>query len=348
MDDTETLHDAPKKRSSTILRVLLLFIVLIAACFGYMRFFANQRAGGQQVYDNLAVFDTRLQNIENSTLLHEKRIKDLEDATQKLAAAPAASTSAPVASSSAAPATGTPQTAPISATTGDERIAALEKEIASLKAASPLRDNDTLLQSIRLLSAFHRLSDKVIGGKPFAAELTAFEQLTIPDTAPGSPLAILTPYADSGIPTFATLLVTFDQSVDGLNASEAVPPSTADFSERLKYNLTHLIRVHRIDEAQTGNTTDAIVGRAQAHLEHEEVEAAVSEIKSLPENARSNFAAWLDDAQMVTEAPSLVGQIEEQVMQKAFHAENAGQPQASPAAPVSPSFTPLSTESPKL
>jgi hypothetical protein len=313
MDDTEV----PKKRWGSTLRLLLLLVVLVAGFAGYMRYVANQRAGGQQVYDNLAVFDTRLQNLENSIVLHEKRIKDLEDAAQKTGSAP--QSPAPMATAGA----------------GDDRIAALEKEIATLKAASPMQDSDKIVKSIRLLSTFHRLSDRVIGGKPFAAELTAFEEAASPDESAGAPLSTLAPYADGGIPTFATLLVTFDQSIESLNAAEAVPPANAGLWERFKYNLSHIVTVRRIDEAQAGNSADAIVGRAQAHLEREEIEAAVAEIKSLPESVRGNFAGWLDDAQIVTEAPSLVDQIEEQVLQKAFSAQPSVPVQApAPAQPA--------------
>lgn len=343
-----TPPDAKGKRSFPLWRALLFFLLLAAAGSTYMFLAQVQRTGKLQVADN-SVFDTRLQNIENSIVTHENRIKSLEDSTQKLASAASASSS--VSSPPSAPpiniATPTPSVPPVS----DDRIAAMEKEIASLKASGNGRDNESLLQSIRLLTAFHHLSQKVIGGKPFTAELSAFQQLAVADDSPGSPLATLTPYADSGIPTFASLLTAFDQSVEGLNNSEAVPPPGADFSTRLKYNLTHLVRIHRIDEAQSGSTTDAVVGRAQAHLEKEEIEAAVAEIKSLPENARGNFTAWLDDAQMVTEAPSLVDQIEEQVIQKAFHADpaaaaspSAAPPKAAPE-PVSP---PSSPDTPKL
>ncbi len=322
MDNTEL----PEKRRFFTLRAFVLLVLLIGAFAWYERYFTNQRIGGQQVYDNLAVFDARLQNLENSILLHEKRLKEVEDAVQKLAAAPAppAILQPPAASA--------PAIAP-----NDDRIAALEKEIETLKATSDHMDSEKIYKSIRILSAFHRLSDKIMSGKPFATELTAFEEVAAPDESAGSPLSTLAPYADSGIPTFAILLVTFDQSIEGLNNAQAIPPASASLWERFKYNIAHMITIRRIDEVQSGTSPDAIVGRAQAHLEREEIEAAVSEIKSLPENLRTNFASWLDDAQIVTEAPSLVAQIEEQVMQKAFNTQPpAPAPLAPPAQDAAP------------
>jgi len=331
MDNTE----APKKRLLTGLRIVLLFALLVCAFIGYTRWFVNQRVGNQQIYDNLAVFDTRLQNLEKSTVHHEERIKELEETLQKLVSAPPpAALSTPPASSP--PATPTIVKPGTPTSSDDTRITVLENEITSLKASAPTQSAEAVGQAIRLLSAYHRLSDKVLSGKPFAAELSAFEELAKPEESAGSPLASLAPYADSGIPTFATLLVTFDQSVDSLNASLSIPPANAGFWERLMYNLTHLISIRRIDDTQTGSTEQAIVGRAQAHLEREEIEAATAEIKSLPESVRGNFAAWLDDAQMVVEAPSFIDQLEEQVMQKAFHAE--AKPTAQEKLPEHPSI----------
>lgn len=311
---------APSKKSIfSVIRVLLLLALLTLAFVLYARYFNSQRQGGQFITADLSVFDARLQNLENSILLHEKRLKDLEESIQKQANTQQQPTSTPAPSSA-----------------DEERIAVLEKQITQLMAASP-HDNDKIMQSIRILSAFHRLSDKVIGGKPFTTELTSFESIAGPDESAFAPLTTLAPYADSGIPTFATLLVTFDQAVEGANAADAIPPATASFWERFQFNLAHLVTIRRIDDSTAGNSPDAIVSRAQLHLEREEVEAAAAEIKSLPDNVRSNFVAWLDDAQMVIEAPSLINQIEEQVMQKAFHTQpeiSAPLPSPTPTPPL--------------
>jgi len=308
---------------------LLLLLALLAAAIGGAYYVSGQRA--RESAARLDVLETQLKSLEDTTALHENRIKTLEDAPRKQGGTPPPGT--------------TPLAAAPSPPPSEDRIAALEKEIAALKAASP-GDSGRIIQSIRLLSAFHRLSDKVIGGKPFAVELATFEEAAGPDESTALPAA-LAPYADSGIPTFATLLATFDQAADSLNAAQGVPPANAGFWERFKYNLAHLITVRRLDDAQTGSSVDAIVGRAQAHLEREEIEAAAAEIKSLPDSARGNFSAWLDDAETVTQAPSLVDQMEEQVMQKAFHPPAPlSAPAPAPAAPAPPPAPPAETPSP--
>jgi hypothetical protein len=317
----------PRKRLAPILRLVVLFVLLACGFMGYTRYFVNQRLPEQQSNE---MYDARLQNLENTVLQQEKRLSAVEDTAQKLASAP------PPASSSS-PATTSPATA---APTGaeDARITALEQEITALKASAPQQDPEKIRQSILLLSALHHLSDKVLSGKPFAVELAAFQEQMGGDNASGSPLSTLAPYADSGVPTFTTLLGSFDQSVEGLNAAEAVPPENADFWARFKYNLAHLITVRRISDANKGNSISATVGRAQAHLEKGEIEAAMTEIKQLPDSARGNFTAWSDDAQTVLNTPSLIDQLEEQVMRKAFRADSLpATPRSAPdEAPPSP------------
>jgi hypothetical protein len=295
MEDSETLK--PTRRIPW--RAIVLFLLLIGAFAFYARYNITQRATGQQTYD---VFDARLENLDNSIRLHEKRLTELE---QKL----------PIPPQGAVPAEG-------NATATDARIAALEKKLADIKPANPDKpqSSEQVFQAIHLLSAFHHLSEKVVAGKPFASELSAYEEAD-GDAANSPPIVALSPYADNGIPTFAQLLASFDNSLEALGAMEATPPAGATLWQRFVFNLTHLISVRRTDEHQAEHSVDAILSRAQAHLDREEIEAAMMEIKSLPEHERSNFASWLEDARITTEALGLVDAIEEQAMQKAFNAE---------------------------
>ena len=139
-------------------------------------------------------------------------------------------------------------------------------------------------------------------------------------------LSELSPYAENGVPTFAQLLTSFDVALEQVNTMEGMPPPGATLWQRFVYNIKHLVRIRRLNDEQTGNSIDSIISRASAHLDREEIEAAQTEIKSLPDNARGAYAGWLDDAQANSDAPALIDQIEEQVMQKAFHTEAAAMP----------------------
>jgi hypothetical protein len=299
----------------------------------------------------LEVYDARIDNLENTVNAHEKRIAQLEEAKQQSASATPSTPALPQPSPMIpAPSPATPGTAPsVESAQQSDRMDALEKEIASLKAASPLEDRDKLYHSIRLLSSFHRFSSKVLSGKPFAAELSEFEDLYGGDTSLDKPIASLSPYADSGVPGYAVLLSSFDDAMNSLAADQSEPPAGATLWQRIVFNFTHLVTIRRINDAQGGTSVSAILGRAEAHLDVQEIQGAITELNALPESARSHFTTWLEDAQISLQAPDLLDQIEESVMQKAFYTSGAAPassddgtpPAASPqGAPAAPTPTP--------
>ena len=317
-----------KKSISHMRTFLLLFLVGVVMGFTLFYYSTSKHVGRQK--EDYSVTDTRLENIENTVSLHEKRIAKLEEQAAKPVAAPTAAGS---------PAAANDNT--------NEKIASLEKEIKSLKFSAAPQDPEHVAQAITLLSSFHRLSNAIVGGKPFAAELSSFLENFGADTdkSLNDIIAPLSPYADSGIPNSSTLNSVFDEALATMKKNEALPPDNAGFWEKLVFNITHMITIRRIDKSQGGISPDAIIGRADDDLNGEETEAAIAEIKSLPDNVRSNFNAWLEDAQISSIAPSVLDQIEEKVMKKAFSA--SAKPQAAAAVPASaPIAAPKKTATP--
>ncbi len=305
-----------EKKSISHLRTFMIFFliaVILGASYSYYRL---KKHGGRQMVDAI-VFDTRLQNIENAIPIHEKRILKLEDDAKK--------------SVVAAPATGAEAAKPtVDVAQLNDKVAALEKQVAQLKGGGGTLGKDKIYSAITLLSSFHRLSDKVLSGKPFTAELSSFqENFAEPDNkVVTDAVTALTPYSENGVPSVSQLLSSFEDSLDSMKTSESLLPENAGFWQTLLFNLSHMITIRKIDKNQTGNSIDAITGRAEDHLEQQEVEAAIVEVKTLPDNVRGSFAAWIEDAQINTLAPSLMDQIEEQVMKKAF--DGAASPDKTP------------------
>ena len=284
-----------KKTISNLFKLVLSIIVLtiLLAVFAYY----NTQKHYIRFGEDSSVFDVRIQNLDNSVTLHERRLDKLEEKVNQI--------KQPVAVA-----------APVN-NKEYEKIADLEKEIAAIKTTANSQNNEKIYQSIKLLSSFHRLSERVISGRSFVAELSKFQE-NFNDKSLDETIAELSPYADNGVPTSSRLLDTFDDALEQLKVKQSTPPENAGFWERLMFNLSKLVSVHKIDKNQTGNSVDAIVGRALDHLEQEETEAAIAEIKSLPDNERTIFTAWLEDAQIASTVPALIDQIEEQVMQKSF------------------------------
>lgn len=310
MDNSEIEKEIiEEKKSIFYLRAFLFVSVLaVTACFGVFYYSSNKHVGRQMV--EASVFDARLQNIENSVMLHEKRLATLEDEMQKLS---------PIEVKQPSASAETPAAAPPADVTA--RLDALEKEIKAVKAVPVSGSPEQVARAITLLTSFHRLGDNVLSGRPFASELSAFQENygnTDNDKQLSDALNALAPYAAGGVPTVYRLLTSFDKARDSLKVAEPPPAENAGFTAKLLFNLSQMVSIHRIDRAQTGTTPDAAIERAQGDLDNEAVEAAIAEIKSLPEKERSSFETWLEDAQMAAIAPSLVDQIEEKTMKKAF------------------------------
>ena len=202
-----------------------------------------------------------------------------------------------------------------------DRIATLEKQVKALKTSAPPQSAEQVYQAIALLSAFHRLSTNIVSGKSFAAELSAFQEKfgTDTDKSLSDAISAITPYADNGVPTPAALAAAFDDVLASMKNNEAAPEN-ATLWQILLFNLSHMVTVRKIDKTQTGNTVDAVTGRAEDDLYNGALEAAIAEVKTLPDNVRNNYSTWIEDAQITCTVPSIVEQMEEKVMKKAFSA----------------------------
>ncbi|MEI6730096.1 MAG: mitofilin family membrane protein, partial [Pseudomonadota bacterium] len=308
IDEIEQEIIEEKKSISRLKKFVILFFLVTVIISSAFYLSENKHVVRQS--EDSSVFDVRIENIEKGILSQEKRIAKIEEELKNKPKAPII-----------APAP-TPQIAqPNISNEAAERISSIEKDVASIKAANPLRDNKRVMQSIKLLSSFHRLNEKVLSGKAFAGELSAFQE-EFNDNSNKSLknfVGELTVYADSGLPTSMSLLAAFDDSLEQLKVSDAIPPENAGLFDRMIYSVTHLVTIRKIDKNAVGNTNDAIIARAEAFLEQEEVEAAVAEIKSLPDNTRNIFTNFLNDAQISINSGSIMAGIEDEVMKKSFY-----------------------------
>lgn len=327
MTDSDRDEQGDVKKTLSVKRVLMVavpvIVVLAIVLMGRNTATSTSQKPPVKDEERLNVLEIRLQNLENGNALYAERLtkleKELETEKQVLATATAAATTRPAAEGASS--SGASVSPVVAAAPEDtKRLEVLEKELADMKASAPLQDSAHIARSIKLLSAFHRLSDKVLYGKPYAEQLTEFAELIADSSPQNKALADIALSADSGIPTQSSLLTSFDEAVRQLNIAQSVPPAEAGAWDRFLFNMSHIVRVERIDQKQVGKDVDAIVGRALDHLEKGEVEAAYSEINSLPEQALKVFtdAGWLHEAQTAIDTPGVVDQLEEQVMQQVF------------------------------
>ena len=144
--------------------------------------------------------------------------------------------------------------------------------------------------------ALAQLRDAVLSGRPFAAQLAAFRQVTGDNPDVAAAAARLTEGADSGLPTAAALEARFDDIADEvLIASRA---ASEDWLDQTAAKLSSLISLRRTD-GLSGNPVEDAVATLEKQLADRELIAA-SETASkladvLPENARDVFEPWLLD-----------------------------------------------------
>ena len=156
------------------------------------------------------------------------------------------------------------------------------------------RQTDRMSRPSALVIAVSQLRRAVEGGDGFAQQLSVVDQLA--EERPGlrEAVATLQPLADGGVPTQASLRRRFDDVVRQVTA--AAKGRTGDgWMDRVVDQVGSLVTVRRTDMA-TGESIDAIVTRAQAHLAAGDLAAAVQEMRSLPEQVRQTAEPWLADA----------------------------------------------------
>lgn len=342
MSDETVQDDQAPTKSWAKHAVLILVIALIIVTGGFIVSQRKQADIPAKASEALGVYDVKIENVEKGVALYESRIVQLEDGMKALnaqvaelkAGAPAVPVAADHAGTAEPAPEGAAPVAPVDAASQQENVKRLEnveKELVALKASTPAFNADHIAHSIKLLSAFHRLSNNVLAGKAYSDVLSDFEDLIGDSTSQNKPLADLATYADNGVPTLAELLTTFDNAVEQLNTAQAVPPPEAGAWDRFTFNIKNLVRVRRIDEAQTGQDDNAIVGRASANLDKGQIEAAMAEINRLPENAKSNFSGWLEDAQISLDAQGMIDELEEQVMGQVFQPQEHKAPEGTPS-----------------
>jgi hypothetical protein len=171
----------------------------------------------------------------------------------------------------------------------DERLAKLEEALPTLVTELDADAADT--KAATLAIAFANLRAAVSDGRPYAAELSTLAAL-----APGTgDLGSLLDYEDKGMPTMRELTRTFREAKD---AALAAPAADADASlvDRLVASAESLVKIRRVDAEAEGDSPDAVLARAEAQLEQENLAAAVKEVEALQGAQRAAFASWLDQA----------------------------------------------------
>lgn len=177
------------------------------------------------------------------------------------------------------------------------RVAALERATKSLSERTARRPAPTSDRVARGALATAALRAAVERGAPFTAELATVKAFG----ADRGAVAVLAPFAATGIPSAADLAGELSRLAAPLKQASGTRPPAASFLGRIEDNAKNLVHVTAAD-APPGNAPDAVIGRLDADARRTDLAAALADVAHLPPAARSLAAPWVQKVNARNEA----------------------------------------------
>jgi hypothetical protein len=154
-------------------------------------------------------------------------------------------------------------------------------------------------------SAVARIVAAITTGQPFAAEMTQLQANGIQDIPAG-----LAEAAETGVATSANLQDRFPDL-----ARAALAASPADAGGGIGSFLKSQFRARSVTPRE-GNDPDAILSRAEAAVRDGRLADALTEVETLPEDAKSAMSGWIADTQARQAAQDAVDTLSQRLTAK--------------------------------
>ncbi len=184
-----------------------------------------------------------------------------------------------------------------------ERIAAVEKDVAT-KIEAVRNDVAARMDSERradpkdraaaAIGVATRLRYAIESGEPFVADAELLKPLGANDPAIAAIHGELAPLASAGVPTRRDLAAAFPEMARRVLAADVADDS---WWERLLGRLRQLVSIRRVGDDVAGATPEAILARAEAAVNAGAVARAVDELKRLKDPAAAPARDWLARAE---------------------------------------------------
>ncbi|KAB2850580.1 MAG: hypothetical protein F9K44_04420 [Hyphomicrobiaceae bacterium] len=168
----------------------------------------------------------------------------------------------------------------------EKRLGEIDQRLASVVRAETERQ--TSAQRILVALELGNLKRALDAGRPFAQELAQVERV-----AKGKiDLAPLKPQADKGVPTIAALQAKFSDVVAQVLDAEQTSKQ-GSVVDSLLASAKSVVQIRRIGANVEGNTPEAVLARAEAHLKAGNLEQANKEMQSLKPELKAAAKGWL-------------------------------------------------------
>lgn len=175
-----------------------------------------------------------------------------------------------------------------------KELDALKQQVATVSQNVDQR-RDAAIAAQALVLAAGQLRASLAAGQPFQQDLQAVRALGIGDSGVTQPLDAVSAFAAKGIPTQAQLTDRFRPL-----ASEIVRAAErgdgSGWIDQVTGKLATLITVRRQGGGVVGTSPDAIVARAEAAVNENNLAKAVEELSALQGAGAEAAAPWLTDA----------------------------------------------------
>ncbi|MFY9834920.1 MAG: hypothetical protein WAK55_00345 [Xanthobacteraceae bacterium] len=168
------------------------------------------------------------------------------------------------------------------------RIVTLEDTVKTLTAAATEAAPETDDRPARLSVAAEALRATVERGAAYQAELAAVQALGV-DRAATAPLQ---PFAGQGVPSVSALARELTALAAALEGAAEPAATDATFLDRLKANAQKLVRVTPAG-APPGNDPADVIARIRFDAAHGDIDAALADIKQLPDPVKALAGDWI-------------------------------------------------------
>ena len=152
------------------------------------------------------------------------------------------------------------------------------------------------LREEAVVLAVGQLRTALRDSKPFAKEIASVRAITADDHEIAGVLDQLQPLADSGVSTSDDLRTDFSRLAREIVRSAVVGDGSNWWRQAL-YRVESVISIRRIGESVPGDKADAIVARAEAKLEEDDLQSAIDTLRALSGLPSEVAAPWIHDAE---------------------------------------------------
>lgn len=250
---------------------------------------AAPRPETAQMQTHLKTLGEQTEDLKRDIAALTRRMDEHATAPAPVAAAsPAMAPAAPAPVAAVAPSV-TPEALAQNLEPLKAKLAELEGRLALLTKAQSEVQTDSKASAVAV--ALYNLRRAANEGKPFTAELKSVETMSpVP-----LELGALTARREQGVRNLAQLKETFETAANTAIETENRAPDEG-FVGGLWSKTKSLVRIRRVGEVP-GDSTEAILARAQVRLKAGDLRAAAKEAEQLKGPAAATFKPWLDEAQ---------------------------------------------------